>query len=492
MPSWTDCTDTPVHFFGGFAADMGEYTGPWPMMPPPFVIGGDSSTFDQVDFYLLLPNPADPSDITIVGDGTYETQVWDCWRFLNGGTPPPDSFIGYTTDALGGAADPGSTGTPPPGYHLYVVAYYGPTFSLAAPADPPEAFVPTNYSDLGACTSATLPGAWSTWQDGIDRATESDVSHAWGYSHDRTETAHSYTDLVPLWQDALDFVLGTSAGGPGTGAAFSISASKSHVGFFPDDFDESVVEIVWFGQQSATYRAVILRTEGSVLAEDFVQGVDYGVVPWTDQSVDFEDATVDYAWTPVGGESIGALDESTSGHGVDVAPLSVTFRVDLRAAPMIAGTTPLGWYTDGELLDSIAVTTDDGGGSGVFREIDLSSAATSPVAPVGTPVEVTILWGPEMAWTGTWEGSAGPDFSPTGSYAWGAQLNLGAAIDPPATYNPSAAWNTGRWRYQLPETIGPAGVEWHTVGGHWATPGGAILKILTPGVGWVDVVNGPG
>lgn len=37
----------------------------------------------------------------------------------------------------------------------------------------------------------------------------------------------------------------------------------------------------------------------------------------------------------------------------------------------------------------------------------------------------------------------------------------------------------------------PDGIKWHSVGGHFASAGGVTPQILTPGVGWVDIVDGP-
>jgi hypothetical protein len=59
------------------------------------------------------------------------------------------------------------------------------------------------------------------------------------------------------------------------------------------------------------------------------------------------------------------------------------------------------------------------------------------------------------------------------------------ALGPFFSPGPNVLCTTPRWRYWIPETA------WHTVGGHFATKGGVTPKILTPGVGWVDVVDGP-
>lgn len=45
-------------------------------------------------------------------------------------------------------------------------------------------------------------------------------------------------------------------------------------------------------------------------------------------------------------------------------------------------------------------------------------------------------------------------------------------------------YTSPRWRYWIPS-------GWHTVGGHFATKGGVTPQRLTPGHGWVDIVDGP-
>lgn len=164
MVAWVDCSSTSG-YLGGYSADMGPYVGPWPPMFPPR--GAADSRFNEVDFIVMLPNPADLSDVGIAGDGSYDTTVYATY------TEPADANVdhpewqdcGWWDDWVGPTQ---AEVMPPvliPGMRLYVSIY-----PSSAPAETPESLVPSTYTATGEATNQWHPGGWTALQPASTRS----------------------------------------------------------------------------------------------------------------------------------------------------------------------------------------------------------------------------------------------------------------------------------------------------------------------------------
>lgn len=145
---WIDCSDR-LGYLRGWAADLGVYTGPWPMMWPPSLnpdgFGG------EVDFIVMLPSPAHPADVRLVGDGTYDSYVYatyfDGFAWSDGG---------WWTDGVGTLNDSPLPPVLPTGAHLYVQVFNS---SDSPPTVLPQSLVPLSYG--GTNPNEWTPGEWS-------------------------------------------------------------------------------------------------------------------------------------------------------------------------------------------------------------------------------------------------------------------------------------------------------------------------------------------
>jgi hypothetical protein len=189
--SWVDCSSN--NYFGTkWAADVGPYTGPWPLLA--------SGVFDpggEIDFYVGVPNPdGNPAHFA---DGTYSTDIFNAARWDNGDGTSGDYYWATHDDGTITSGPPFSNSMPT-GAHLFVIAY--PPYP-SAPLHDPFFYVPPTYANGGQAAQETAMGHFSDRQEwtytptintlssqDINKGTTGDQSYtAGGSPGDTTTTA---------------------------------------------------------------------------------------------------------------------------------------------------------------------------------------------------------------------------------------------------------------------------------------------------------------
>jgi hypothetical protein len=141
-------------------------------------------------------------------------------------------------------------------------------------------------------------------------------------------------------------------------------------------------------------------------------------------------------------------------------------------------------------------------------------APTMPSVPPNAPISPRFII---FSSSGTWCGGSATEGRSNANTAWGTsywdQTNAGTTGGPPVFSFSLGLFEAGFFAFPGPtdyffvytnegdglaisQIVGqitwqPGAVAWHTVGGNFATVGGVTPQIFTPGVGWVDVVDGP-
>lgn len=193
---WQDCR-FGLNGFTGWQADMGEYTGPWPLMSPALLDGAVHGEYinsfnydgDDIAFIIALPNPEFPDDPNQALDSSYTTDLWMARRTFIGpsGTDPNapghsiEDWYTYHYPGNDGVRAPDGATPPPAGYHLYVVAHLA---SDNRPPHPPSFYTPSHYAPLGAAYAYTEAGGWSEWQPAYTVMRPALRTSAGGYLYD--------------------------------------------------------------------------------------------------------------------------------------------------------------------------------------------------------------------------------------------------------------------------------------------------------------------
>lgn len=483
MPVWVNCASPSPAYFGGWAADMGEYTGPWPMMPPPLVTNGDPTMNDEVDFVLGLPNPAHPGDPYYALDDSYHSPIWNNWRRLT--SDAPGSQVGYQRSYSGDDNSylPGPTDVPPSGVHLWVVAY----FAAGEPANPPESYVPRTYAAGGTCLYETVRGALSGWQSGIPHSVpvdhvsfdysqflqthESEVSGVGGEAPDPWESLH---DLVQAQMDAVsattwDYDSATFA--QFTDFSFTHAGLSRYWGKAWSFFD--------FHHRDAHFGVcpLVLQYDATP-TQDFpgplfsmTPGVDYAPIPWADEPYEYEaPEPASFAWDDLNARiqiDVNNLYGSALDHTPYTARVRFSTLTDYPAAPV---TGPI---TGGDTLLEVALdeTTD----TVSDHALDLSGVGTRLILNVAMTF-----------WEDGLIGDLAPDLPDPLLDGTGGEYDFSyhCQVD-----RPSYSWVTSRWRYELPDLVVPL-MAWHNFTGHYRNFTGATHYIFTPGLGPVPMADG--
>lgn len=457
---WTGSTA----YFSGWAADMGEYIGPWPMMPPPNVDGGSGSYPNEIDFFLMLPNPTDPTNVAVVGDGSYASQVWKSFRYLND-PGPPDSYTGYDLDEVGGATVPTPTDTPPTGYHLYVSAIWS-----GEPPYSPGHYVPTNYTALGTCPNETLPGGWSSYLSNV-RLTREPSRTGQQLSLHVTHRTSAATNIVPVEQSMMDAGLahtGWSAGDD-SGNWWTQDCQKSPT--ITDVRLDAIEQVAYQFHPSPSRPSWPSDLDGSL-----VFGIDFVDPPYLPTDIDYFDADLSgFAWDSLIMHIGGTGSKSGAASGISW-PLYVDFAVQLLdALPGSSGGVSL----DGTDWASLHITTTTGGDFSAVEDLG---------SPPGDGDDLVLLLTPQMYLDDLWDTTGGPDF-PAVIGAYTASYGVSYPWDSPDYTQFTYGFDTGSWRYWLPDTVGPVTVaELKTIGENFLAGDGVTqIKSLVPGYGWVPV-----
>lgn len=299
-----DDNDSGTSYVGyGLIADMGPFNYPsaWPLMAPAILDG----TYGDVTFMLALPNPADPDNPLVIGDGSYSTDIFIAYRFWD--------FYDHslTTETYYSDHAPYTGGGSPtafvPGMHLYVAIDWEPSFD-GPPAHGPDYYVPPGYAGYGSASFQTVPGQWSDWQPGpvVEHAavpSEHNGFNNWYGQGIRSAEAPG-PDAYSLVYPVPGIATWDAVGGPATGAAVD---DQSHTGaasgqwwrvnanggnfelVTPSDYTESGVNQglkpaytqsrqagVGFGERVLGYFA---RLDLDPVGGDLEFGVDYGTNP---------------------------------------------------------------------------------------------------------------------------------------------------------------------------------------------------------------------
>lgn len=366
MTAWVDCHTAPS-YFGGWAADMGIYTGPWPLLPPG-VIGPDPYTYVEIDFYIALPNPSDVTDVTIVADGSYDTPLWDSYRFGTGNPSPDDTGFGYYGDWLGTLTSVPPTA--PAGAHLYVV-YYGQTpVPLHVPPNPPEFYTPPTYAAGGLALFETAMGHWSPDQAGFTQSkpVNSDPGYGGDFYH---EEIHSYLADHDIAAQVAADVTAILAATPGTGlTSTGVEASKVNL-TSPFALTRTDVRTA-AGMQLAHYNGTtaFASNDQPAYLSSLDAGVDYSDTPYIASSGNPGTAwqydspptwTWDDAHPVLYGEDVST---GSSYPGAQPLPLGLDFRLQWSTTS-IPGTP---WtVTETLLIDLVSVTPN------ALRPVDYSA-----------------------------------------------------------------------------------------------------------------------
>lgn len=574
--TWYD--GTPGMWGYGAIADMGPYVGPWPLMAPGVLTDANG----DVLFWLALPNPADPSDPTIVSDGSYDTDVFAAER--TDLTSTGDAYFSRNEFTF----SPGTVFVA--GMHLYLLIRWDVP-DIGDPIHPPGFYVPNEYSSYGTAASKTVPGGWTAPQDG-PVVQHCAIPGVWGGFSDPAFFAFGFASLssstpwptwyppdMPTWDDVEAAAMPTSM--PlNTGVIHTLwTAQAGESGVLVDGaFAGSRAEQVGYGEVVYPY---FTRIDKDPVGADLVFGVDYGPNPnpdvfydqieyiaggeitpeWIDCGNPMQTAqgtAVDGGVWDAGHNGLQPGETYTDGpfasFGVDLMlrlwepanpdlpggdpGFETYFSTGTPTAPTTAAADPI----TGALLPaagwSLLLTRDtpisadfntgtfaaDGGSAsgGAVADFEVLPS-TLPMAagiPEGTR-EIVLLIGSHWA-TGITSPGDVPTFEanplaedphPIGGPVSGGQVVVNAEYDLTQWPTDSIGGDDGSqlhpylvggfyqgppylahnpaWHYWQPNRIVPAGIFWHNAYGHYTPAGSVALQINTPGIGWVDIVDGP-
>lgn len=186
--SWQDNSD------GSWSELIGDYTGRWPLQPPPRLDTGDSIVL----FTVGTPAPIGPLAINEFDGASNPT--WT--TMLAAGTPPTWIFAG------------GVYGDPEPVSPVLVLTVN--TVSGEIPPNEPDWYVPVGYAASGSAPQERSPGQWSEWQSGFVRtataSSESDDFVQFSGSGHWQEDA--FVNFVPQEQPTFEDALADMHFGP--------------------------------------------------------------------------------------------------------------------------------------------------------------------------------------------------------------------------------------------------------------------------------------
>lgn len=465
MAAWVDCITSAARFTT-WIADMGAWTGTWPMQYPTVYDGLDQANGDEIDFVIGVDNPAHPGDAFYMLDGSYPSPFWDAFRA--GADPTATSWY---VSAVGGATAPAAGDEPSAGAHLWVVVFhYDPiTDALLEPPNAPEHYVPASYATGGLAPEPT--GHWSGLQDGVTETVEmvSEGSNSWvdhGFSD--IQSAAEDTTIGGLIANCYPNVMaaavwGTPSGGGngGGGGVLIVDGSKSLIGATVNSTASLTLN------QTAVALTAPPNNPPPVSG---TLGIDYDAPPFSADYWQFESETPDsYTYGDLRFEAGGALPFAT---GLSSDPGSV---LDI----FIAGALPAAG--DGPTSDAgltrvvhMEIVVDDpiwDAAFGINRSVAMDT--------FGLGLSFTLVGGDTSSFT-TAPGAADvPHPPPNGGYEFVNSFEFGndAGEFLPITRT------TSQWRYWIP--IG--GPVLKTIGENFRSVGGAQIKSLIPGVGWVPV-----
>jgi hypothetical protein len=220
-PNWQDNSD------GSWSALMDDYTGRWPLQPPPRLDTDDS----VVLFAVGTPAPVGVHAINEF-DGSSDP-VWT--TMLIADTPPRWAF------ATGVYGDP-----EPPSPVLVITVN---TISGNAPLHAPDWYVPIAYSPRGAAPQERPPGQWSEWQTALART---NTAYSQVYPEDHSDvalyygTAHweenAFVNFVPHAQPTFDDALAAMHLIDGTSGSFLVYSEVGKAADFGQP-DETWIDI---------------------------------------------------------------------------------------------------------------------------------------------------------------------------------------------------------------------------------------------------------
>jgi hypothetical protein len=539
---WVNCwVGGVVNDRGGWQADLGEYVGPWPLMPSPNLDMFTAGT--RIELVIGLPNPAAPDDVTQAFHNGYDSQLWGAVNSVPGDPADPlDSHLSWYRDSYGSMDWPDGRSPPSPGHHLYVIVYK-PSHGVAD--DPPSAFAPSSYCALGGSGTEIKPGGWSDWQvaftrehaarqtfatghliDPPETTPTSPMTFSWLDGDQQSETVHAFSYPVPhvpvldLQPAAVASMMSKAPLEFGGGSYGNLYTTDERVdaGINPGDpgptrhSEQTRVRLV--GNQNAD--AWVAKQRLDTVGADLDLWIDYADQPFVlDGPFDHESPLPVIEWINVSGYLQFA--------GVNMPVVNGTSTVyDQNSTIQIF--VGHDWIVDttGEMWDPSEMIPDTRwiapAASGMVLAAEPAIAVTIETADGGSGHGTVDFHTLDLAWlmyqftirivwqAGFTDGTAqvplaeledppAPSFLGGGT-AIGAESGVDVGYGPVFAFDPEYGYaglpylaHNPRWRYWKPSTVGPS-LAWHTVGGHWSMS--QTVRILTPGAGWVPIVDGPG
>ena len=420
MAEWVNCASTPG-YIAGWAADLGEYAGPWSIQPPAVLDG----IVGWLYFYVLLPRADDPSP-AYAGDGSYATPVWMAARLADSN---PSQYQ-FQSALLGSQAS--LPAVPPAGAHLYVASWSN------LPPSPPESYVPPTYARTGRASYQTAPGTWSSPQPGFTFGATAYASSAsaesWSF-----ERYNSYNQSFPPPWDLdvgteIETLLSTIDSGLDSGGVLSIGFSAYKASGISENNVQASVSAFTEGEVF-DLRSILNTPQRPPALDALTEYRDYGPCPFADPRASFGSEysypapyVAEYAWITALGTQQGSAHNP-----LGVTPPDVSLRVG-----WIAGTTTPSLRPS---PDSYTLVTPAVSANPVPLSVDLSGAGESPL--------VTVTVAANCLYTG----HAGASDIPMGALD---EYSFGSAVIFDATSTASASVTTQPWQYYIPGAIVPA------------------------------------
>jgi hypothetical protein len=334
---------------------------------------------------------------------------------------------------------------------------------------------------------------WSDWQD--PWLSPVDVANAGKYfsgaadsESDGTTSSAVIADLVDDAKTAILAGLGTTL--PGAGSSEVLAESAGGRTLSPISTGAGLALGYSAGVFDGADYEADLPIESPPLLSTLTFGVDYIQIPPGDRTANTDTGNGSVADYESFGKTFSTWDTF---HGDMLLHISLT-ATDASLDPSSI-TVPLRFWTTTALTKHTGNATDNGplsyAPSGVIGDLDFVAVGHPGYAfDFFDDVGDLDISGQSEAFTlvvqPRWMGADTP-------------YSDEIAVGPPNSYSlaifsrgfgsaqPRALYTTPRWRYWIPDTD----VSWHTLGGHFATVGPAGMRILTPGVGWVPVADGP-
>lgn len=394
-PNWQNNSD------GSWSALMDDYTGRWPLQPPPRLDTDDSN----VQFEVGTPAPVGVRAVNEF-DGSSDP-VWT--TMLIAGTPPRWGFVS------------GVYGDPEPASPVLVITVN--TISGNAPLHAPDWYVPIAYSPRGAAPQERPPGQWSEWQSGLNRTNTAfseggDYAQFSGSGHWRED---AYVDFVPHEQPTFDDALADMHFGPEMGNQI-VTTEVIKVADFGLPNNTSID--ITIGQTFQRWHASSFGDPDPTSSIPGAKWEDWAPYPADtfDRAYEFQEVSAinGFTWLP---ENWGFL---TPYHATG---LSATVHVDqVSALPAAGDTIPI-------VGESLATLEDFNAGT---------ATVTTTVLPTGTDHIIVLSWYVDNLVSGE-VGQLLPatDRSPPFHAQYQVNVNSGGF---------DYRWTTSPWRYWL---VGP-------------------------------------